>query len=130
MMSFELSIEPAGPIPIWRQIEDGILRGIASGALQAGGVVPSVRELAVALRVNPATVAKAYRRLVDSGILTVRRGEGTFVSELDDREVGELRRQELQDAARRYAAAARALGASSREAAKLVAGVWEDKSDE
>jgi len=129
-VTFELRIEPADPVPIWRQIEEGIRRGIASGELAPGGAVPSVRELAVALRVNPATVAKAYRRLVDSGILMVRRGEGTFVAELDGGEVKALRRQELRRAARVFAGTARSLGASREEAVDLVAGVWEEASDE
>lgn len=128
-MSFALEIEPAGPVPIWRQIEDGIRRGIASGQLAPGGAVPSVRELAVALRVNPATVAKAYRRLVDSGILAVRRGEGTFVAELNGDEVRELRRRELRSAARDYVRRARDLGVSRQEAAALVETTWEDGSD-
>jgi len=129
-MSFELEIDPAGPVPIWRQIEDGIRRGIASGELAPAGAVPSVREMAVALRVNPATVAKAYRRLVDSGILAVRRGEGTFVAELDGNEVRELRRRELRGAARDYVGRARALGASRDEATSLVEGLWEEKPNE
>ena len=129
-MTFALEIEPSGPVPIWRQIEDGIRRGIAAGELVPGGVVPSVRELAVTLRVNPATVAKAYRRLVDSGILTVRRGEGTYVAELAGDEVGELRRRELREAARGYARTARALGVPQHEAVGLVAEVWEEPEDE
>ncbi|NOZ94544.1 MAG: GntR family transcriptional regulator [Acidobacteria bacterium] len=128
-MTFELRIEPAGPVPIWRQIEDGIRRGVASGELAPGGAVPSVRELAVALRVNPATVAKAYRRLVDSGILMVRRGEGTYVTELNENEVAVLRDHELLHAARGFAHAAKALGASPEDAADLVTRVWEETPD-
>ncbi len=129
-MTFTLEIDPSGPVPIWRQIEDGIRRGIAAGELVPGGIVPSVRELAVALRVNPATVAKAYRRLVESGILTVRRGEGTFVAELAGDEVGNLRQRELREAARGYARTARALGAPLKEAVDLVAEAWEEGADE
>jgi GntR family transcriptional regulator len=66
-----LEIDPASAVPIWRQIEDGMRRLVASERLAPGSVVPSVRELARALRVNPATVSKAYRRLTEAGLLTV-----------------------------------------------------------
>ena len=71
-----LDIDPAAAAPIWRQIEDGMRRLVASGALPVGTAVPSVRELARELRVNPATVSKAYQRLTADGALEVRRGRG------------------------------------------------------
>jgi GntR family transcriptional regulator len=108
-MRSALDIDPSSPAPIWRQIEDGVRLLVASGALDAGTAVPSVRELAKTLRVNPATVAKAYRRLTGAGLLRVRRGEGTFVSELT-REERELERQRL-------------LGEAAADYAKVVAGV-------
>ena len=76
-----LQVNPSDATPIWSQIEEGVRRLVASGALAAGSAVPSVRELARDLRVNPATVAKAYQRLTDAGVLSVRRGEGTFVAQ-------------------------------------------------
>jgi GntR family transcriptional regulator len=54
-----LRIDPSDATPIWSQIEEGLRRLVASGALGPGAVVPSVRDLARELRVNPATVAKA-----------------------------------------------------------------------
>ena len=72
---------PHAPAPIWSQIEEGVRHLVASGALRPGDAVPSVRDLARELRINPNTVAKAYQRLVDAGILETRRGEGTFVAE-------------------------------------------------
>ena len=76
-----LKIDPKDAVPIWRQIEDGVRRLVASGALSPGAAIPSVRDLAKELRVNPATVSKAYQRLSDANVLTVRRGEGTFVAD-------------------------------------------------
>jgi DNA-binding transcriptional regulator YhcF (GntR family) len=72
-MSRALRIDPADPRPIWRQIEESVRHLVASGALVAGAPVPSVRDLARDLQVNPATVSKAYQRLTDAG---VRRGSG------------------------------------------------------
>jgi GntR family transcriptional regulator len=75
-----IHINPSNAQPIWSQIEEGVRQLVARGVLLPTSSVPSVRELAKELRVNPATISKAYRRLTDEGILEVRRGEGTFVS--------------------------------------------------
>ena len=76
-----LHIDPRDARPIWRQIEEGVQHLVARGALPAGALVPSVRDLARELQVNPATVSKAYQRLTDAGVLAVRRGDGTYVSD-------------------------------------------------
>ena len=75
-MSRALRIDPADPRPIWRQIEESVRHLVASGALAAGAPVPSVRDLARDLQVNPATGLKAYQRLTDAGVLAVRAGRG------------------------------------------------------
>ncbi len=75
-----IPVQPTDPRPIWSQIEEALRRLLASGSLTPGDSVPSVRELATDLRVNPATVSKAYQRLVGAGFLEVRRGDGTYVS--------------------------------------------------
>lgn len=123
-MTRTVVIDPADPAPIWRQIEEGVRRLAASGALKPGDVAPSVRELAKELRVNPATVAKAYQRLADAGVLVVRRGEGTYVADsppqLDERE----RRQLLHEGAARYATLAVSIGATKERAAEELGAVW------
>jgi len=97
------AINPADPAPIWRQIEDGVRRLIALGALAPGGAVPSVRDLARDLRVNPNTVARAYQRLTDTGVLSVKRGEGTFVSDTQPQTRKAERHEMLREGANRYA---------------------------
>ena len=119
-MHYFLDIDPAAAAPIWRQIEDGMRRLVASGRLEAGAAVPSVRELARTLRVNPATVSKAYRRLTDAGMLAVRRGEGTFVAELSAGALAELRRRLLVDSAEAYMRVATSVGAGQDEALRAV----------
>jgi GntR family transcriptional regulator len=115
-----LHVDPKDAVPIWRQIEDGVRRLVASGALKPGGSVPSVRDLARDLSVNPATVAKAYQRLTDAGVLAVKRGEGTFVADAPPAlEHGEKARV-LGDAASRYASVAVTLGATRQEAIESV----------
>ena len=74
-------IRPDSPTPIYEQIESQIIFVIASGALEAGTPFPSVRDLAEQLTINPNTVAKAYKRLSESGILEAKRGLGMEVTE-------------------------------------------------
>ena len=100
-------------------------RLVASERLVPGSVVPSVRELAKALRVNPATVSKAYRRLTEAGLLTVRRGEGTFVGVLDSNELEEERGLLLTDGAASSIRVAASVGASRDEAMQAVLESWE-----
>src|SRR5579859_8075716 len=114
------SINASDPAPIWRQIEEGIRRLIALGALQPGAVVPSVRDLARDLRVNPNTVARAYQRLTESGVLTVKRGEGTYVSDTPVQPKRSEKTEMLREAAMRYASAAIAAGAEIDEAADAL----------
>jgi len=102
--------------PIWRQIEEGMRRMIALGALKPGDTVPSVRDLAQQLRVNPNTVARAYQRLTEHGVFAVRRGEGTFVADEPSQPKRSERNEVLRDASVRYASSAIAVGASLDDA--------------
>lgn len=67
-------------VPIYRQIADQIVRGIATGELAVGDSIPSVRQLARELVINPNTVAKAYAELVDTGVLETQAGRGYFIA--------------------------------------------------
>lgn len=124
-----LDIDPAAAAPIWRQIEDGMRRLVASGALPAGTAVPSVRELARELRVNPATVSKAYQLLVGDGALEVRRGEGTFVAERPADAIARERAGMLAEAAGRFAEAARSMGVTEEESRAAFAVAWREIQD-
>ena len=76
------SLDPKSGVPIYRQIQDQIRYGIASGRLRPGEQLPTVRALAVDLAVNPNTVIKAYTELERQGVLTTEQGSGTFVAPL------------------------------------------------
>jgi GntR family transcriptional regulator len=119
-----LRIDPSSAVPIWHQIEEAVRRLVASGALQPGEAVASVRECATDLRVNPATVSKAYQRLVDAGVLEVRRGDGTYVAERPPGLTRSARARELREAATRLAAVALPLGASLDEATEALRAAW------
>jgi GntR family transcriptional regulator len=75
-----IQIDPRDPTPIYAQIERALRAAIAAGRLKAGDQLPTVRELAVDLRVNANTVARVYGELERSGVLETRRGVGSFVS--------------------------------------------------
>jgi len=75
-------IDPRSSIPLYVQIADRIRIAVATGDMVPGGALPSVRQLASQLRVNPATVVQAYRELEEVGVVESRQGAGTFVREL------------------------------------------------
>src|SRR6188474_2539842 len=91
-------------------------RMIALGSLRPGDAVPSVRDLARTLRVNPNTVARAYQRLTDHGVFSVKRGDGTYVADSPVRPRRSERSEKLREAATRYAGVVIAVGATPAEA--------------
>ena len=76
----QLNIDPRQPRPIYVQIMDEVRRLIVLGELSGDDALPSVRQLAADLRLNPNTIVQAYRELEREGVVYVRRGQGTFVS--------------------------------------------------
>ena len=120
MLHLPISIDTADPRPIGRQIEEGILQLVTSGALAPGEPIPSVRDLARDLRVNPNTVAKAFQKLGEARVLEMRRGEGTYVAQDPPLPTPAERQASLAEAAHRYAAAAAGLGFDAKPAAVAV----------
>jgi GntR family transcriptional regulator len=120
-----IEINPSDAVPIWKQIGSEVRRLVAGGVFACGGAVPSVRDLARELRVNPATVARAYQELADEGLLVVRRGEGTYVAEELPAVAGRERRRLLHDAAARYASVAITAGAGAGEAIEALRDAFE-----
>lgn len=86
-------IDPSNGLPIYEQVVRQVIYGVAAGALQVGELVPSVRELARQLAINPNTVARAYRQLQDDGILESVRGTGLAVSAGAPHQCRQQRRQ-------------------------------------
>lgn len=119
-----IRVDPTLPTPIWSQIDEAVRYLVASGALHPGEVVPSVRDLARELRINPNTVAKAYQRLVEGGILESRRGEGTFVAQDPPAIPPAERARLLREGALRLATLAVNLGATRAEATSALQSAW------
>lgn len=119
-MASGLRIDPASATPLWGQIEAQLRQLIGSRRLEPGAPLPSVRALATELVINPATVARAYARLCDDGLLVVRRGEGTFVADAAPEMSRAERGRALREAAERFATTARTVGAAPDEALAAV----------
>src|SRR5262249_1662699 len=81
MTRFGFSLDMASGVPVYRQIMDQVLGGIAAGALKPGDQLPTVRQLAADLAVNPNTVVRAYRELEFRGVLDTQHGTGTFITQ-------------------------------------------------
>ena len=77
---FHFLLDLHSGMPVYRQIIDQVRGAIASGALTAGEQLPTVRQLAVDLQVNPNTVVRAYRELEFGGLIETQQGTGTFIS--------------------------------------------------
>jgi len=120
-----LRIDPRDAVPIWKQIEDGVRRLVGVGGLRPGQPVPSVRDLARDLGVNPMTISKAYQRLAEAGVLAVRRGEGTFVADGPPALSRGERTRALREAAERYLAVALTTGFSRDEAVRELGAAWD-----
>jgi GntR family transcriptional regulator len=119
-----LHVDPSDSTPIWSQIEESLRRLVASGALAPGAPIPSVRDLARELSINPATVAKAYQRLSEAGLLSVRRGNGTYVADSPPSVSREKRHRVLREGAVRYASLAATLGAALTESTRELEAAW------
>lgn len=81
MNAFQFRLDNASGIPVYRQIIDRITGAIASGSLTPGTQLPTVRQVAVDLQINPNTVVRAYRELEIRGIIQTQQGVGTFISQ-------------------------------------------------
>ena len=76
-----IRIDPTSFVPLYEQVKAGLRREIALGGLKPGAALPSIRDLAARLLINPNTVARAYADLERERLITTRKGKGSFVSE-------------------------------------------------
>ena len=79
-MASVLTLDPHDSTPIYAQLERGVRAAIATGRLKPGDQLPTVRQMAVELRVNANTVARVYAELERSGVIETKRGVGSFIS--------------------------------------------------
>jgi GntR family transcriptional regulator len=111
-----IQIDFRSGIPIYIQIMDQIRQMVVNGDLKPGDQLPTVRQLAIELKVNWNTVARAYRLLDEAGLISTQQGRGTFIWEApSDETTLLLRQQALAGLTRRYLAEAARLGVSHQE---------------
>jgi GntR family transcriptional regulator len=124
-------IDARDPLPLYAQLERAIRVAVATGRLRPGERLPTVRQLAVDLRINANTVAKVYAELERAGVLETQRGVGTFVLNVG-RGAASLpeRERQLMALADRYLAEASALGFSAQEAVASIKTRYIDKERE
>ncbi len=107
---FRFAIDLHSGMPVYRQLIDQVRSGIASGSLTAGDQLPTVRQLAVDLAINPNTVMRAYRELELGGLLETHQGTGTFIANKKLEKNSPERDRQLGQMAGEFAARAGAAG--------------------
>jgi len=105
-------LDPKSAVPLYEQIAVRLKAAVATGELRPGDALPSVRQLAGRLRINPATVVQAYRGLEDEGFVEMRQGAGTYVQAMPQEARSRERAAQARRLARRLLGEAARLGLS------------------
>jgi GntR family transcriptional regulator len=114
-------IDPRSPVPLYEQIAARVRVAVASGEYTPGAALPSVRQLAASLRVNPATVVQAYRDLEREGFVDMRHGAGTFVQDVSPGLRDAERMKQARELVRRMLTEAARLGIGVAELTRALA---------
>ena len=117
---FQPKLDNRSGVPAYRQLIDQVLTAIASGTLTAGAQLPTVRQMAVDLAINPNTVMRAYRELEIRGILNTQQGSGTYITEQKVKEGEAQRRRRLSQMVGELVARAGAEGFSLDELLEIL----------
>src|SRR5215471_13789723 len=112
---FHFGLDLRSGVPVYRQLIDQVRGGVASGSLSAGDQLPTVRQLAVDLEINPNTVMRAYRELELGGMLETHQGTGTFISDKKPEKKSAERERQLGQMVSEFAARAGAAGFTLEE---------------
>lgn len=129
-VSLALSVAPTSGVPIYRQLVDQIRARAAGGHLAAGEFLPSVRQVAEHLQVNPMTVSKAYSLLERDGVVEFVRGQGMRVNPPGSAANGRARLRAIAPLLRQVADAARHLSLSSDQVISQLKPLLEANDDE
>jgi len=120
------TLDPVNGVPIYRQIIQQIEYAILSGRMRAGDRLPTIRALAVELKTNPNTIARAYNEMEIKGILVTQVGSGTYISDkkpvLDDDRLN----RKIREVLGRFMQEMRGLGVDRRELVRMIAAYTPD----
>jgi GntR family transcriptional regulator len=114
-LPFRFALDLHSGLPVYRQLIDQVRSGMVLGSLVAGDQLPTVRQMAVDLAINPNTVMRAYRELELSGLLETHQGTGTFVAKKKIERKDAERERQLTQLANEFAARAGAAGFTVEE---------------
>jgi len=117
---FQFRLDLHSGVPVYRQLIDQVRAGMASGALSSGDQLPTVRQLAVDLAINPNTVLRAYRELELGGLLETQQGTGTFITQKKPRRDDVERERQLNQLVGEFLARAGAAGFTAEELLKQL----------
>jgi GntR family transcriptional regulator len=109
---FQFRLDLQSGVPVYRQLIDQVTGGVAAGALTGGDQLPTMRQVAVDLSINPNTVVRAYRELEIRGVLETQQGTGTFISHQKVKRDEVERRRQLDQLVSDFVARAGAAGFS------------------
>jgi GntR family transcriptional regulator len=119
-LPFRFSLDNQSGVPVYRQIIDQVQSGIATGALGPGHQLPTVRQVAVDLAINPNTVLRAYRELEIRGVLETQQGTGTFISHRKVEQNHSERERQLEQLVSEFVARAGAGGFTLQDVAEVL----------
>jgi len=114
------SLDPENGVPIYRQIIQQIEYAILSGRMKAGDRLPTIRSLAVELKTNPNTIARAYSELEILGILQTQVGSGTYISDKKPESEDDGLDRKIREVVARFVQEMSDLGVEKRELAALI----------
>jgi GntR family transcriptional regulator len=114
-LPFRFALNLHSGVPVYRQLIDQVRSGMSLGALSAGDQLPTVRQMAVDLAINPNTVMRAYRELELSGLIETHQGTGTFIAKRKLERKDAERERQLTQLANEFAARAGAAGFTVEE---------------
>jgi len=121
-----LRIDPRSSTPIYEQIELGVKELILKGALKYGEKLPSVREMASMLTINPNTISKAYGELEREGIIETLRGKGTFITDNYKGKVDEKKMEYISDELKKLILEANYSGINKEDFMKLTLQIFSE----
>ena len=118
-------LNPRSKQPLYEQLVEQLRRQIVLGGMQAGAAMPSVRQLATELGINPNTIQKAYRRMEEEGMILSIPGKGSFVSD-DLAELLTRQRDEQRNKARQMLISCRETGLAMEEIMQMIEAIYEE----
>ena len=128
--SINFTLDPAKGTPVYRQIIQQIEYAILSGRMRPGDRLPTIRSLAVELKTNPNTIARAYSELEIRGILATQVGSGTYISDKKPVIEDDSLNRKIREVLVRFVQEMRSLGVDNRETVKLIESFFKEEKNE